>query len=204
MGGLLPGWNNYNDTVNSVSRPAQMGPVWMHASHISGMHIENNIWMKDPPASSYPACIAVKCAQLQSQECGEAYLRLLRENVMLKGINISKHNTLIQLADELTQQSKNFNKDLFQQYLFGKEGLEAFKADVQQTKNYNINRFPTLILRSEEQSVIITGYRPYSALMQAIQQLSPGIKPTKKIKSGKEYKEYWSTITSREVDEALK
>ncbi len=66
MGGLLPGWNNYNDELNSVSRPVQMGPVWMQASHISGMPMPNRIWLEDPPASSYPACIAVKCAQPQT------------------------------------------------------------------------------------------------------------------------------------------
>src|SRR3954471_8227222 len=37
MGGLLPGWKNYHDEINSVTRPIQMGPVWMHAQQISGM-----------------------------------------------------------------------------------------------------------------------------------------------------------------------
>jgi predicted DsbA family dithiol-disulfide isomerase len=168
------------------------------------MHIENSIWMKDPPASSYPACIAVKCAQLQSAEFGEQYLRMLREHLMLRGINISKHNILIQLAHELAKESKKFNKDLFEKNLFGKEGLEAFKADVQQVKNYNINRFPTLIFKSQQQSVIITGYRPYNAVLDAIKQVAPGIKSTKKINSEKEYTSYWLTITNRKVEEALK
>src|SRR4051794_10923157 len=37
MSGLIPSWNDYNDPMHSVSRPIQMGPVWMHAMELSGM-----------------------------------------------------------------------------------------------------------------------------------------------------------------------
>src|SRR5215217_1274269 len=77
MSGLLPEWNRYTDSLNSVSRPAQMGPIWMEAAHISGMPIENRIWIENPPSSSYLACVAVKCAALQSPALEEMYLRLL-------------------------------------------------------------------------------------------------------------------------------
>src|SRR4051812_38967292 len=89
MGGLLPSWSHFTDGVNSVSRPAQMGPIWMEASHISGMPINNHIWINDPPASSYLSCIAVKCVALQAPELEDWYLRLLREAVMLHGKNIA-------------------------------------------------------------------------------------------------------------------
>ena len=94
MGGLLPSWENYNDDMNSISRPIQMGPVWMHASQLSGMPMNTRIWMEDPPASSYPACIAVKCAEMQSSAAGERYLRLLREALMINGKNIAKQCVL--------------------------------------------------------------------------------------------------------------
>src|SRR4051812_7028555 len=71
MGGLLPSWNNFHDNENAVSRPIQMGPVWMHAGQIAHKPIAHQLWMTEPPASSYPACIAVKCAQLQSAPDGE-------------------------------------------------------------------------------------------------------------------------------------
>jgi len=35
LGGLIPSWDNYVDSVNSVSRPAQMGPLWLHAEQVS-------------------------------------------------------------------------------------------------------------------------------------------------------------------------
>ena len=205
MGGLLPAWKNFNDPVNSVTRPVQMGPVWMHASQLSGMPMQHAIWMKDAPASSYPACIAVKCAQLQAAYYGEQYLRLLREAVMLNGINIAKETVLIEMALELEKQSTGFNTELFKKHLYGREGLEAFKQDMQQVKNYNISRFPTLIFKYKNQHpLIITGYRPYTSLIDALHQLVPDIKPAAKAVSAEEYQSYWLTVTARETEEALK
>ena len=66
MGGLLPSWKNFADPLNSVSRPVQMGPIWMESSHITGMPLESSIWIHNPPKSSYPACIGIKAAGLQS------------------------------------------------------------------------------------------------------------------------------------------
>ena len=51
MAGLLPSWKHFNDTVNSLSKPIQMGPEWMHARVISGVDIDDRIWIIDPPAS---------------------------------------------------------------------------------------------------------------------------------------------------------
>ena len=67
MGGLLPSWNLFHDANNSIRKPVQMGPEWLHAKHVSGAVIDDRLWIIDPPASSFPACIAVKAAELQGQ-----------------------------------------------------------------------------------------------------------------------------------------
>ena len=90
MGGLIPDWKTFTDSVNLVTRPLQMGPVWMHIAETTKVKIDPAIWMRDPPTSSYPACIAFKCAELQSKQAAELYLSILREAVMLFGQNISK------------------------------------------------------------------------------------------------------------------
>ena len=79
MGGLLPSWNQYQDSLNAISRPAQMGPVWMQASELTGVPMPHRIWVENPPVSSYPACIAVKCAMLQSPVLGELYFHYVQE-----------------------------------------------------------------------------------------------------------------------------
>ncbi|MGI8952038.1 MAG: DsbA family oxidoreductase [Chitinophagaceae bacterium] len=180
MGGLLPSWKNYNDPINNVSRPIQMGPVWMHASQVSGIPMHQRIWIEDPPASSYPACIAVKCAELQSTETGEKYLRLLREAIMINGINISKQTELIKIAETLTQKGfTEFTLIKFKEDLKTDKGLEAFRKDLQEVQYRNINRFPTLIIKANQQPpILITGYRPYSILLDAIKQVAPQLQKT--------------------------
>ena len=203
MAGLLPSWKNYSDPVYSVSRPLQMGPVWLQASQASGMPITDKIWVNDPPASSFPACIAVKCVQLQSSTAGIKYLRMLREAVMIEGKNIAKQEVLIQLAEKLAGVSKGIlNIDKFCNDLTGGIGLEAFRADWQEVQSRNITRFPALIIRAvNKQAIMITGYRPYSVLLDAIKQISPSISPTSNQNTAEDYKQYWGNVTQREVDE---
>lgn len=172
MGGLLPDWNNYHDEINSVSRPMQMGPVWMHAQYVSGIPIDSNVWMRDPPASSYPACIAFKNASMQSEEAGARYLRLLREAIMIRGENIAKEKILISIAERLAVEKEyNFSLDIFMNQLKEDNALEAFRDDLREVQYQQIKRFPTFIIKKGRQGNILTGYRPYESLNEAIQEV---------------------------------
>jgi putative protein-disulfide isomerase len=169
MGGLIPSWQTFSDPVNSVSRPLQMGPVWMHAGQIANVPINHSLWLKDPPGSSYPACIAFKCVQLQSEEYAKYYLRLLRVSCMVNGINIGKQTELLQLADQLKEQFPEFDKIVFSRDLINGNGREAFRLDINEIKTKNIDRFPCLIIRQENRpSLLLSGYRPYEDLLQVI------------------------------------
>jgi len=203
MGGLLPSWKNYNDPVYSVSRPMQMGSVWLEAGRVSGMPMNDKLWVTDPPASSYPACIAVKCAESQSAEAGQKYLRMLREAVMIEGKNIAKQNVLTELARKLAAAHPNLlDTGKFEADLTNDKGLEAFRKDWQETQNRNITRFPTLILRSPgSPAIMLTGYRPYPVLLDAIKQIAPEIKPAEQDLAEQAYLQYWDTLTPREIEE---
>lgn len=172
MGGLIPSWKNFSDQVNSVTRPLQMGPVWMHASVLSGVSIDHNLWFRDPPASSYPACIAFKAAQLQSEEYAATYLKSLWKTCMGDGINISRQDVLMDLAHQLKQLYPAFDIKLFLKDLLKDRGREAFRKDLQEVKLNEINRFPTFILRRPDRpSLLIAGYRSYHFLQEAIETL---------------------------------
>jgi putative protein-disulfide isomerase len=175
MGGLLPDWDSYNDQLNSITRPFQMGALWMQANKISGMPVNDRLWIENPPSSSYPSCIAVKCAQLQSHEAGEAYLGKLREAVMLRATDISNNGILMQLALELNNEIPEiFNFKIFKTRFLNKAGLENFKQDLQIVRYHNINRFPTLTFsKKDKQSIMIVGYRPYDVLLEGISQIAP-------------------------------
>ncbi|MDQ6904200.1 MAG: DsbA family protein [Bacteroidota bacterium] len=177
MGGLISTWANFNDEVNSVSRPGQMGPVWMHAGQIANMPIEHQLWMKDPPASSYPACVAVKSVQLQSQEYGVSYLQLLREACMGEGKNIAKQSVLFDIAETLALNEPHFYLQKFKDDYENGRGMDAFRSDLNEVRFYNISRFPTLILRSRnEKAILISGYRRYPEILEAIKTLGSGKK----------------------------
>ena len=201
MGGLISNWNNYNDSLNSVSRPLQMGPVWMQAHHVSGMPMQDRIWMSDPPQSSYPACVAVKCAALQSKVAEEKYLRYAREAVMLKGKNIARQHILFEIAEQLTDDVK-FNAQQFRKDYTTGAGIEAFKRDLQQAQYKNINRFPTLIISNNKSGVVITGYRSYNSLVDALKNFIP-LNAIETIDID-DYKKYYYHLTEREIEEAEK
>lgn len=99
-----------------------MGPMWMHAKEISGMPINHNIWMRDPPSSSYPPCIAVKCAALQSSNVQENYLRLLREAFIIIAENISRHLTIFEISETLGKAHPEFNVDRFRKEFYDDSG----------------------------------------------------------------------------------
>jgi putative protein-disulfide isomerase len=172
MGGLLPSWKHFNDNVNSIRKPVQMGPEWMHARALSGAEINNRIWMTDPPASSFPACIAIKCAELQSSEIAAHFLNLLQEAVMVKNLNISKSNILLEVASALLVLYPEFDWKRFKEDLFGQQGKEAFRKDLQECKYLNIKRIPTIIFKAfNKVSVLVSGYQSYESLKDAIIKL---------------------------------
>lgn len=172
MGGLLPSWKQFHDAVNSIRKPAQMGPEWMHARRISGANIDGRIWIADPPASSFPACIAVKCAELQSAEAGAGYFHLLQEAVMVKNLNIARSSVLLAVASELPALYPVFDRDRFKEDLSGVNGREAFAKDLQDCKFLGITRMPTITLRSpDSRSLMLSGYQTSESLENAWMRL---------------------------------
>lgn len=174
MGGLIPHWKNYNDPLNSVSKPIQMGPVWMYASEVTQVKMKYGIWFEDPPNSSYPPCIAVKTVGLQSKNAEEQYLLAIRKALMEEGINISKAEHLLSIAEKLT--TDDFDFEQFREDWEVGRGKDPFRNDLQKTKFHSIGRFPTLTMQNDKgKGIMLVGYRPYDTLKQAfehVQQLT--------------------------------
>lgn len=166
MGGMIPGWATYSDPLHSVSRPAQMGPLWMYASQVTHTTMQYRIWAEDPPSSSFPPSLAVKTAGLQSPAAAEHYLYKIRKALMEEGTNVSRENVLLELARNLKIEGFDFER-FVSDWRKG-NGREAFRADLSKTKLHNIGRFPTLTFQNTEGTgIIMVGYRPYDALEEA-------------------------------------
>jgi protein-disulfide isomerase-like protein with CxxC motif len=204
LGGLLPDWETYRDPLNDVGRPAQMAPAWREVHHLSGMPLDELVWLVDPPASSYPASVAVKAAELQGAAAGEAYLRRSREAVMLERRNIARREVLLALADEIAGRTPGFDAARFRRDLEGEEALEAFREDLKDARYQRIGRFPTLLLRIPDgPGVLQVGYRPYPALRAALARIAPGLEPLCQAEDATAYAVSWQGVTAREAAEAL-
>lgn len=173
MGGMLADWQSYEDPLNDVAGPAQMGPHWLYVSRLSGVPIDARLWHDDPPGSSYPACLAVKAAARQGGAALERYLRRVREAAMLERRNIARREVLLELAHDVDV--PGFSVSHFERALEDGSALEAFRQDVQECQRRGIGRFPTLTVRrpGATEGVILVGYRPYERVRAALAQVAP-------------------------------
>jgi putative protein-disulfide isomerase len=211
LGGMIPDWQTFNDPLHSVHRPAQMGPSWYEVRHRTGMPIDEMIWLQDPPASSYPACVAVKAAGLQGAAVEEAYLRRLREAVMLERRNVARREVLVETFEELAGHDLLDPLDplapvtaRFRRDLVGDEALEAFRADLKDAGYREIGRFPTFVLRGAAgRAVLVVGYRPYAVFREALAAVAPDLEPSRTAADPVAYALHWGSITAAEVAEAL-
>ena len=166
MGGMIGSWDRYDDPLNSVSKPSQMGPLWFQVQETTGVDLNDRIWMEDPPGSSYPPSVAVKAAELQSPASGENYLIRVWRAVMTECRNVARREVLVELAEELASDSPDvLDVQRFRRDLDGEAAREAFKDDLKEARFREIGRFPTLTFRRPGgRGVIITGFRPYEHL----------------------------------------
>lgn len=206
MGGMIPDWRHYADPLNDVASPAHVGPQWLEVSRLSGMPIEPRIWHDDPPASSYPACLAVKAAELQGRGAGERYLRRAREAVMLEQRNIARRSVLLELAEELSGTGgrdaaggEALDVEAFSRALDDGDALAALRADLQDVKYREIGRFPTLVVRGREaRGVVIVGYRPYAVLLEAVRQVAgTSLAIGAPAPTAAKYAAFWRSVTGR-------
>jgi putative protein-disulfide isomerase len=205
MGGLIPDWQSYRDPMNSINRPAQMGPLWMEASQVSGMPIQDELWSVDPPASSYPACIAVKTAALQSEAAAEVYLRAVREALMIESKDVARKEILLDIADHTQSRHPDlFSSEHFRSNYGNKASQLAFREDIMKVRFNQIGRFPTLTMTAAEKpGLMITGYRPYHVLLDAVFKIAPGIVAVNDVKITESYIEHWRFLTARELKEII-
>jgi putative protein-disulfide isomerase len=207
MGGLITDWQSYNDPLNTVTRPGQMAPHWFEVRQLSGMPFDEGLWHGDPPASSYPACLAFKAAEQQGPEVAERYLRRLREAAMLERRNIARRDVLLALADEASGDAApaaNLDPARFRRDFDAPATLEALRDDLKDTSYRDIGRFPTLILRHiYGPALIVVGYRPYQALAEALAWLAPDLAPAGLPQDAIGYAALWESITVPEIATGL-
>jgi predicted DsbA family dithiol-disulfide isomerase len=86
MGGLAREFQKPLETMRHV----------FEAGESSGMPVDGRLWLDHPPASSYPACQAVKAAS--EQRLDGAYLRVVREGLMVGRRKLDTADALVDAA----------------------------------------------------------------------------------------------------------
>jgi putative protein-disulfide isomerase len=191
MGGLLPSWEVYN--AGGISKPSDVAHHWEEMSAYSGMPIDGDVWLKDPLASSYPACMAYKSAELQGQQKAEKFLRRIKEMVMMEGKNIAKTEHLTKAA-----QDAGMDTDLFLSDLKNK-APQLFQADLELAAKYGVRGFPAIYIKDAEgNQAVIYGIKPYDQFEDAIKKLLPAASKKKTDYKAENTFQYFKSLTLKE------
>ena len=103
---------------------------WLETTDETGMPTDPLIWVRNPLASSYPACQAVKAAAEQGQDAAMRYLRRLREGIMLGRRKLDHIDALLAEAGPAGLDRDRFEVDLRSHAI-----VEAFGLDLEEARD---------------------------------------------------------------------
>jgi putative protein-disulfide isomerase len=137
MGGLA---RQYEGDQSQVARE------WLDASSDSGMPVDPRAW-NTPGAigSTFPACMAFKAAEEQGTETAERYLRALREGILCRRRKLDGAAALVDEARTAGIDAGRFRIDLESNAI-----VEAFGADLQDTRERGIEALPVLLFARDD------------------------------------------------------
>ena len=184
MGGLARAYGSaYRDSESRVGSGADcfsdLMAHWLDVSAESGMPIDARLWSRNPIASTYPACQAVKAAAEQGPDAAYRYLRRLWEGLMTERKKLDHAEALIGEAGPAGLDAERFRIDLNSNAI-----TEAFAADldavrdppaeareqgkVGQTEGHDRVSFPSALFRGEAgEERGVWGWSPYDAYREA-------------------------------------
>lgn len=168
MGGLLPDWS-YNS--GGISKPSDVAQHWDEASLHYEMPIDGDVWLEDPLDSSYPSCIAMKAAQMQSKEKAIKFMRILREKLYLEKKNIAKWENIAEAAKIANLNIEKLKTD------YNGAAEKLFQEDLYYAKTLGVRGFPTFFFADENNNKLtVYGSKPYTAYENALLALFPEAK----------------------------
>ncbi|GAA3783571.1 DsbA family protein [Flavobacterium ginsengiterrae] len=171
MGGLLPDWS-YNS--GGISKPSDVAHHWDEASLYYEMPIDGNVWLEDPLDSSYPSCIAMKAAQIQSKEKAIQFMRILRENLYLEKKNIAKWENIADAAKTANLDIERLKTD------YDGDAKKLFEDDLSLARKLGVRGFPTFFFSDgNNNQLTVYGSKPFASYENALLALYPEAKKKK-------------------------
>lgn len=168
MGGMIEKWEKFGgDSSNGIQSAADVAKHWREIGDFSRMVIDGRVWLDEPIDSSFPSSQAFQIVRRDYPEQAQAFLRKLRETVMVWNQDISKREVLASLLEEMGLDHEKIlnDADSF-------EGRRLLNGDLGLARALTATGFPTLVLVNEQnQGVKIVGAQPYEALESALKQI---------------------------------
>ncbi len=84
--------------ARQFGEPLEQVAQWLAAADASAMPVDPRLWIESPPASSYPACLAVEAAGEQGREGQAAYLRVVRQGLACERRKLDSADALADAA----------------------------------------------------------------------------------------------------------
>lgn len=200
MGGLVNDIDDFFDPQNQISTMAQVAPHWREASERHGMPVDESVFL-DPAndfKSTYPASIAYKAAEFQSQENANKYLRRLREAAAAEHRFIHKLEVQKELAAEVGLDAELLAKDIS-----GGKAEQAFTDDFREARERGISGFPTFLVSANGDEILLHGYRPYDNFVSIIDKFTGGEVKTSEPKDIFSFIKKWRRVATQEIAEAF-
>lgn len=209
VGGLMKNVNDFTsgptkiaDSVDEINQ--MLAQQWLHASneHRMPFNQDDFILYDEHNNSSYPLCIAYKSAQYQSRQDAKCFLRKLREAIAFEGLQATRTDVMLKLAEECKLDIGMLLSDLK-----GKDGLRGFADDMDARQAYGIQGLPSYLIRIDEKELILQSFQTYDTLVKAIEEVSEGKYTDKTVSANKdtvyEFLQRYKSVADIEVATAF-
>lgn len=147
--------------------PARVALEWLDAAAASGMPVDARGWLKAPPRSSHPACLAVCAAGEQGDPA--PYLRMLRIGFAVARRRLDSAEPFVDVAREIGLDVERFRIDLGSHAI-----LERFGAELARGRELAAGpapRLPALRVEAPDaEPAFVEGIRAHSEAASALGQ----------------------------------
>jgi len=143
---------------------------WVRESvAITNMPVAPDYYFRTGVTSSFPACLAVKAAELQSAELAARYFRRLMEGFGLE-CRPATEETLLALAAEVGLDAARLREDMASEAV-----AKAFAADREEMHRSGVN-FLSLLIRNRQGEAVVKG-EAFTAtpFEEIVDRLAPGL-----------------------------
>ena len=166
MGGLAP--DNAEPMDEDTRRFVQT--AWKAVEETTGASFNWEFWEAcQPRRSTYPACRAVLVAESLRAGTGELIFDRIQEAYYCEARNPSDTATLVELGREL-----GLAGDEFERVLTSPEAQALLQADLDLRAELDVHSFPTLILDSGVERIVLTqGYADAEEVLARLPRDTP-------------------------------